>query len=673
LLHDDRLSAYVDQAAREARNYDRTQDISPRQMLLLLEVAERAGANLGQMLATGEHESARTWNDHIRPPIGKEKVGKATGVWQFQPTTFHRIIQRYGERLLSLTNADVASGTGPLDLSAGPFCDSQVRMIIQDTIDGLRNAEDNELLLLRHNFAVLAFSKHFLSVDTGATNPVEDYLFHFLGENRGRRILKLANGPSRNTLTVKPKPKPKENLPPAPDALGLNQHPRAAVHRGRYLDHGPGAKLQQRPAYLGRAMVQPAYAGRARARARAYFQPAIPSSDAYVAEPPGPPAVSSEHGFDYDSAVVTSNLGMFYRDREGRSNPYTWAEFMTHLSRRVKAEKQPAMVRAKYGVGFHLEGGDMPDRAFRPENVKKPRTFRHRDGEPLPLPEAMILGTLTPEETAEYKKRLQALLEQGEAAPTEILNDKALAALRDLDVLSADVEDRIASSPSVRKALRAFRNQVGKAKPDDPEHEDQLLPAEQVALELYGRRLSHFHELQTEQIASAPDSPDLKALKKMPKGLQHLAAPHVVLVQNALVAEGLLELPKKKRVWRDKKRRKRTSYKTVPFRGLVDKSTLAALERFQLRNGLRQTGGVLDAVTQRMLGLPVVEADELFQPLGGPMCPAESPADKLTLYEILIGRALPEPAPFTPIEHDNNRNMASCALGAPCAPSAKDS
>ena len=140
LLQDDRLSAYIERAAREARNHDSRQDISPWQMLLLLEVSERAGANLGQMLATGEFESARTWNDHIRPHIGKGKVGKATGVWQFQPATFHRIIERYGDRLLSLTSADDSSGTGSLDLGAGPFCDSHVRMIIQDTIDGLRGA-----------------------------------------------------------------------------------------------------------------------------------------------------------------------------------------------------------------------------------------------------------------------------------------------------------------------------------------------------------------------------------------------------------------------------------------------------------------------------------------------------------------------------------------------------
>ncbi len=640
LPQDHRLDAYIEHAAREARNYDRTQDISPRQMLLLLEVGGRTGANLGQLLATGEHESAGTWNDHIRPPIGKNRVGKATGVWQFQPRTFHRIIERYGDRLLSLTGADDSGGTGPLDLSAGPFCDSHVRIIIQDTIDGLRGADDEELLLLRHNFAVLALSKHFLSVDTGSTNPVEDYLFHFLGEGKGRRILTLANGPARNTLAVKPKPI--EKPPSAPGTLDLELSTHAAIAPGRYLDHGPGAKLGRQPRYLGRAKRQPASAGRARAGARSSSGPAIRSRDVYIAARPAAPAVSSAHGFDYDSPVVTSNLRMFYRDGEGRTDAYTWAEFMQHLSRRVRADRQSAMVRAKYGVGFPVEGGDMPDRAIRPEKADRTRTFRHPNREPLPVPEAMILGTLTLEETTAYKRRLRALLQPGGAVPTETLSDEAVATLRGLGALSFDVDERSRSDPAIRKALSAFRDQVGKAKPDDPEHEGRLMPAEQVALELYGHRLSHFQGLHAAQMASAPDAPDLKALKKMPKRLQHRAAPHVVSLQYALVTEGLLEQPKKKRVWRDKKRRRRISYKTLPFRGLVDNATLAALERFQLRNGLRQTGGVLDAVTQRMLGLPIVEADELFLPLTGPMCALESPANELTLYEILIGRLLPE-------------------------------
>jgi hypothetical protein len=43
-----------------------------------------------------------------------------------------------------------------------------VRSLIQETLDGAREVDDEELQLLRHNFAVLALAKHYLSVDSGA-------------------------------------------------------------------------------------------------------------------------------------------------------------------------------------------------------------------------------------------------------------------------------------------------------------------------------------------------------------------------------------------------------------------------------------------------------------------------------------------------------------------------
>ena len=198
------LAAYRAMSASQSRNYDRAQDISPRQMLILLEVCERTGADLGQVLATGEYESAHTWNDHVRPSLKTGKLGSATGVWQFQPATFHRIVKKFGAQLLSASEADAAAGRERMDLGDGPFTDTQVRSLIQETVDGKRGAEDEELQLLRHNFAVLAFAKHYLSVDSGATTPEEDYLFHFLGAGQGKRVLELARGEARDTLCVKP-------------------------------------------------------------------------------------------------------------------------------------------------------------------------------------------------------------------------------------------------------------------------------------------------------------------------------------------------------------------------------------------------------------------------------------------------------------------------------------
>jgi hypothetical protein len=132
------LAAYRALSANLSRGYDRSRDISPRQLLTLLEVAERTGTSLGQALATGEMESAHTWNDHVRPPLANGQLGSATGVWQFLPATFHTIIKKYGAQLLAATAADMAANRAPLDLGEGPFTDAQVRDLIQEAVAGKR-------------------------------------------------------------------------------------------------------------------------------------------------------------------------------------------------------------------------------------------------------------------------------------------------------------------------------------------------------------------------------------------------------------------------------------------------------------------------------------------------------------------------------------------------------
>ncbi len=68
---------------------------------------------------------------------------------------------------------------------------------------------------------------------------------------------------------------------------------------------------------------------------------------------------------------------MFYRDRKERTRPYTWAQFMKHFARRVQATRQPALVRAKFGVGFELNGGDSPERAFNPKKQREIAEFHY--------------------------------------------------------------------------------------------------------------------------------------------------------------------------------------------------------------------------------------------------------------------------------------------------------
>ncbi len=633
-----KLAAYRAWSETRSRDYDRAQDISPRQMLVLLEVAERTGANLGQALATGEMESAHTWNDHVRPTIAEGRLGSATGVWQFIPATFHHIIRKYGAELLATTEA--AADREPMDLGEGLFSDAQVRRLIRETIEGVRDAKDEELQLLRHNFAVLAFAKHYLSLDSGATTPEEDYLFHFLGAGEGRRILLLARGEARDTLCVKPVEEPTAPLQDAPGGtasstdiasllpdVARDPAPRAAAGLGR-------GTLRERSEPLG--LRRPDRLSESRPSADVMIYARRPSDDAVVSSPElmaaayapapdatsifnAPPTVSSQWGLPADSPTVTGNLGMFYRDGRGQTQPYTWGEFLDHLARRVRADSQPSMVRAKYGVGFEMTGGDMPQWAFDPTKPVEPATFSHGPDRRVTLPKALVTGPLHRDETRHYKALLAALVSRGEDTPLETLPPRVAAALRHLGFLSASASATDTRDPLVLKALHDFRDAVGKAEPDDPEYRHHLMPAERVALEIYDRRIARYAALQAGQQASLVDAPDLSRLKSLPSGLQRLAAPHLVQVQTALAEHDLLKQPTQKSVWRDKNKKKRVSYKTIPFAGKVDTATLAALDAFQWRNGLRKTGGALDAATLGLLSLPPMGA-EIFRPLSGPMC-----------------------------------------------------
>ncbi len=648
-------ATYRTLSARQARSYDKRQDISPRQLLILLEVAARTDSSLGQALATGEMESAHTWNDHVRPPLPNGQLGSATGVWQFLPATFYTIIKQYGTQLLAATAADPARGHTPLDLGDGPFTDAQVRDLIQETVAGKRGTGDEELQLLRHNFAVLAFAKHYLSLNSGATTPEEDYLFHFLGEGQGRQILALARGEARDTLCVKGHPAPllesrpeapgdeaqvasreaeTNPAPPVPSAPAMVQ----AAAASSFLSDGPQpavapSPLPPEPTRPDQTAPTPAdeFLRSIIAKLKSAAGMAVetpPTLETAVWTPPPaapPPPPSSEWGLAATSPTVANNPGMFYRDGKEQTQPYTWAEFLEHLARQIQAQDQPALVRAKYGVGFPLRGGDMPEWAFNPEEVTEPTPFHHELCPTLRLPEALVTGPLDPDETREYQGRLAAIVAAGDDQPLDSLPPETLAALQHLRLLPPEARELDTHDPQVSQALREFRQRVGKAEPDDPAQVDRLLPAERVALALYDQRLTRYAAWQAGQRDSATLAPDLKRIKGMPKGLSKYAAPYLAAVQRALAGQGLLTPPVEKVVWRDRQRKRHIEYRTAPFAGKPDAATMTALDHFQLRQGLRQTQ-LLDAVTLNLLGLWVM-GPEIFQPVAGPFCPVEDSLD----------------------------------------------
>ncbi|NEX20817.1 peptidoglycan-binding protein [Thiorhodococcus mannitoliphagus] len=628
---DQALAEYRAKAKAQARNYDRTQDISPQQMLILLEVSERTGASLGQALATGEFESAKTWNDFVRPTLGSGRLGSATGVWQFIPSTFHLVIKKYGGDLLTASAADETSGRAPLDLGAGPFSDAQVRAIIQETVAGVRGRDDEQLQLLRHNFTVLAFSKHYLSVESGAKTPEEDYLFHFLGEGRGRQILALARGEARHTLCVK-QPSPATEPMATPEPVLADIEERQAILRARSIlrsasiaaadsataGQGSFATLPRISARYGLSsgLQQHALGSRApslgdsaiyRPSARLSPGSAVWSSPDVVRAP----RVSSEWGLPADSPVVTGNAGMFYRDGSAKTDPYTWAEFMSALTKRVQSKRQPAMVRAKYGVGFQLEGGDMPGWTLGGDNRIETTELHHEISGSLEVPKKLITGPLDAAETREYKERLAQLIRQGEDTPLATLPPPVASALQHLGILSPDVEDFETDRPEIREALSSFRELVGKDQPDDPALVDRLMPAERVALEMYEQRVARYAALQLSQEVAMQDALDLMGIKRLLKRHRRASKPHIAALQEALAEEGL-----------QTQTHGGGRAKRAHFDGIAGKLTVGALDRFQLRHGLRQTHGLLDPVTVAMLGLPPMGRDIFLTP-SGPQCPIQ--------------------------------------------------
>jgi hypothetical protein len=456
------------------------------------------------------------------------------------------------------------------------------------------------LLLLRHNFAVLAFSKHYLSVDSATATPEEDALYHLLGAGQAKQVLALVRGEARDTLCVKP-----VEEPPLPSEINQELLAEAGSVVLRNASATSLTGIEEAP------------------------QPAIYSHPAPDVSPP----ISSEWGLPADSPVVTGNPGMFYKDAKGRTQPYTWAEFMAHFSRRVKAKRQPDLVRAKYGVGFELSGGDSPERAFNPKKQAKTAELTHTDAGSALVPEAMLFGPLNRDETRWYRRRLAELVNRGEDRPTDTLPPQALAALRHLRMLPSNAQDSGMNSREVSQALRDFRRKVGKDEPDDPAHSGHLMPAERVALELYDQRLARYAAIQSVQQASLDQAPDLNQITQRPAWQRRYAMPYIAELQRALAAQELLKQPRKKTVWRDKRGRKRVKYKTLSFTGKVDKKTLSALSTFQSNKGLRNTKGALDCVSLRLLGLAPMGL-EIFLPPVGPQCAKDETTTPVLMCEI---------------------------------------
>jgi hypothetical protein len=157
----------------------------------------------------------------------------------------------------------------------------------------------------------------------------------------------------------------------------------------------------------------------------------------------------------------------------------------------------------------------------------------------------------------------------------------------------------------------------------------------------------------------------LDNIPERPRWQQRFAAPYIAELQETLGAQGLLKQPKKKTVWRDKKGRKRVKYRTLPFVGKVDKKTVAAFSGFQVRHGLRNTQGVLDAVSLRLLGLAPMGSD-IFLPPVGPQCMIKRTPKPASMCEIPAERKRGLESEFGPIDRRFGRSLLAAIIEVGC-------
>jgi hypothetical protein len=321
-----------------------------------------------------------------------------------------------------------------------------------------------------------------------------------------------------------------------------------------------------------------------------------------------PGGISSAWGLPADSPIVTGNPGMFYRDGHGKRDPYTWAEFMSALSNRVKARQQPIMVRAKYGVGFDLDGGDMPGWSRNNGASSAMLELGHEAEPAVVIPKSLLTAPLNADERRAYKRSLAALIAAGEDRPMSAFSPPIVLAFQHLGLMPADETDFDTYAQRLYEALREFRTLVGKNEPDDPALAEKVLPAERVALELYDHRVARYTALQGAQEAAMARALDLTAIRGLLKSHRSASKPHVAELQRALAERGLETQVGGRRA------------KQQHFDGIAGKLTVGSLNRFQLRSGLRQTDGRVDPVTAALLGLRPL-GNEIFLTPAGPYSP----------------------------------------------------
>jgi hypothetical protein len=366
------------------------------------------------------------------------------------------------------------------------------------------------------------------------------------------------------------------------------------------------------------ADIEPELLGKIDARVDALAARAASRTDGWsTREVNIPGGVSSAWGLPADSPIVTGNPGMFYRDGHGKRDPYTWAEFMSALSKRVKAKQQPTMVRAKYGVGFDLKGGDMPGWSRKDGAGSATLELAHEAGGAAVIPKGLLTAPLDADERRAYKRRLAALIDAGDARPVSAFSPPVVLALKHLGLMTLNETDFDTYEQRLREALRGFRALVGKAEPDDPALADKVLPAERIALELYDQRVARYAALQGAQQAALEHALDLTAIRGLLKSHRRASRPHIAELQRALANQGLeTQVHGGRRA------------KTQQFDGIAGKLTVGSMNRFQLRSGLRPTDGRLDPVTARLLGLSPL-GNEIFLAPSGPYCAISEAKERL--------------------------------------------
>jgi len=280
----------------------------------------------------------------------------------------------------------------------------------------------------------------------------------------------------------------------------------------------------------------------------------------------------ADHKLGEDSKyglAALANGGVFGDAVKGTSR--TGAQIYADLSNKISDAHASNFEKKFYGRDFGLD-----------QDRGKPRTFRDRSGQPVPVRADLIVPQLRLDQFPPLWAQLNPKVETP---------DRLASTLHMLERLGYDHGRKPPTdfnNPRLKVMISTYKQQAGLPYP-----EAGLDTATEAHLKQAVARLDYYAALQAKQRRLAADSPNLVDIQKiqndrkspLPPDKRQAVDQYVIEIKGHLASQGFLPLPPKGR----------------NFDGRVDRAMLSALSEFQLSKGLLNTKGVYDKVTGAML------------------------------------------------------------------------